>query len=197
VTHDPDLGQPEASESGSGLASERARRLGRIDQLRREGQNPYPYRFDRTHTLGQIRQAHETLEPGTETDVAVVVAGRVMLKRDQGKLIFITLRDRSGDIQLFVSKSVVGDEAFDEINELDLGDWVGVAGLVMTTRKGELSIKVSSVTLLSKSVRPLPDKWHGLQDVDTRYRQRYADLIINEEARRTFEVRHATIASFR
>jgi lysyl-tRNA synthetase class 2 len=197
VTHDPDLGQPEASESGSGLASERARRLGRIDQLRRAGQNPYPYRFDRTHTLGQIRQAHESLEPGTETDVAVVVAGRVMLKRDQGKLIFITLRDRTSDIQLFISKSVVGDDAFDEINELDLGDWVGVSGLVMTTRKGELSIKVSSVTLLSKSVRPLPDKWHGLQDVDTRYRQRYADLIINEEARRTFEIRHATIASFR
>jgi lysyl-tRNA synthetase class 2 len=120
-----------------------------------------------------------------------------MLKRDQGKLIFITLRDRTGDIQLFISKSVVGDGEFDEINELDLGDWVGVSGHVMTTRKGELSIKVSSVTLLAKSVRPLPDKWHGLQDIDTRYRQRYADLIINEEARRTFEIRHATIASFR
>ena len=86
---------------------------------------------------------------------------------------------------------------FDEINELDLGDWVGVTGLVMTTRKGELSIKVEHAQLLSKAVRPLPDKWHGLTDVDTRYRQRYADLIINEEARRTFEIRHATIASFR
>ena len=86
---------------------------------------------------------------------------------------------------------------FDEINELDLGDWVGVTGLIMTTRKGELSVKVEKAQLLSKAVRPLPDKWHGLTDVDTRYRQRYADLIINEEARRTFEIRHATIASFR
>jgi len=197
VTHDPIADDAERAESSSGLASERARRLARIDHLRHEGLNPYPYRFDRTHTLGEIRTTHAGLEPGTETDTAVVVAGRVMLKRDQGKLIFITLRDRSGDIQLFVSKSVVGDSAFDEINELNLGDWVGVSGLVMTTRKGELSIKVSSATLLSKSVRPLPDKWHGLQDVDTRYRQRYADLIINEDARRTFEIRHATIASFR
>ena len=197
MTSDPRTDESNHHEAGSGLASERARRLARIDQLRRDGHNPYPYRFDRTHTLGAIRNEHEGLEAGSETDTAVVVAGRVMLKRDQGKLIFITLRDRTGDIQLFISKSVVGDGEFDEINELDLGDWVGVSGHVMTTRKGELSIKVSSVTLLAKSVRPLPDKWHGLQDIDTRYRQRYADLIINEEARRTFEIRHATIASFR
>lgn len=197
MTSDPTATEQVTSESASGLASERARRLGRIDTLRGEGRNPYPYRFDRTHTLGQIRESHGSLEPGTETEDAVVVAGRVMLKRDQGKLIFITLRDRTGDIQLFVSKSVVGDTEFDEINELDLGDWIGASGHVMTTRKGELSIKISSVTLLSKSVRPLPDKWHGLQDVDTRYRQRYADLIINEDARRTFEIRHATISSFR
>lgn len=197
MTSDPRTDESNHHEAGSGLASERARRLARIDQLRRDGHNPYPYRFDRTHTLGAIRNEHEGLEAGSETDTAVVVAGRVMLKRDQGKLIFITLRDRTGDIQLFISKSVVGDGEFDEINELDLGDWVGVLGHVMTTRKGELSIKVSSVTLLAKSVRPLPDKWHGLQDIDTRYRQRYADLIINEEARRTFEIRHATIASFR
>ena len=120
-----------------------------------------------------------------------------MLKRDQGKLIFCTLRDRTGDIQLFVSKAIVGDDAFDAINNFDLGDWVGVSGLVMTTRKGELSVKVDTAQLLAKAVRPMPDKWHGLTDVDTRYRQRYADLIINEEARRTFEIRHATIASFR
>ena len=120
-----------------------------------------------------------------------------MLKRDQGKLIFVTIRDRSADIQLFVSKSVVGDVQFDVINNLDLGDWVGANGLIMTTRKGELSVKVSSVDLLSKSLRPLPDKFHGLTDIDTRYRQRYADLIVNDEARRVFEVRHATISSFR
>jgi lysyl-tRNA synthetase class 2 len=120
-----------------------------------------------------------------------------MLSRDQGKLIFVTLQDRSGTIQLFVSRGVVGDAAFDAVNALDLGDWVGVRGTVMTTRKGELSVKVSSCELLAKAVRPLPDKWHGIADTDTRYRQRYADLIVNEESRRMFEVRHATIASFR
>ena len=184
-------------EQGSTLEQERARRLGRIDEMREAGTNPYPYRFDRTHELGEIRAAHGHLEAGTETETRVTVAGRVMLKRDQGKLIFVTLRDRTGEIQLFVSKAVVGDAAFDDINELDLGDWVGATGLVMTTRKGELSIKTDSMTLLAKSVRPMPDKWHGLTDIDTRYRQRYADLIINEEARRTFEIRHSTIASFR
>jgi len=183
--------------STGGFAAERARRIGQLDTLRTAGINPYPYRFDRTDTLGTIRARHEHLEPGTETVDQVTVAGRIMLMRDQGKLIFCTIKDRSGDIQLFVSKAVVGNDAFDSINDFDLGDWVGVNGVVMTTRKGELSIKVASMQLLSKAVRPLPDKWHGLTDIDTRYRQRYADLIINAEARRTFEIRHATISSFR
>ena len=181
----------------NGLEQEKARRLGSLDALRAEGTNPYPYRFDRSHTLGEIRNEFGALEAGSETETHVTVAGRILLKRDQGKLIFATLQDRETSIQLFVSKAIVGDDAFDAINNLDLGDWVGATGIVMTTRKGELSIKVDSVVLLSKAVRPLPDKWHGLTDVDTRYRQRYADLIINEEARRTFEIRHATIASFR
>ena len=184
-------------QSSGGLEAERQRRIAAIESMREAGVNPYPYRFDRTHQLGEIRASHGSLEPGTETTDEVTVAGRIMLKRDQGKLIFCTLRDRSDDIQLFVSKSVVGDDAFDAINTYNLGDWVGVTGTVMTTRKGELSVKVSSAQLLAKAVRPLPDKWHGITDVDTRYRQRYADLIINEEARRTFEIRHATISSFR
>jgi lysyl-tRNA synthetase class 2 len=109
-----------------------------------------------------------------------------MLLREQGKLIFATMRDRSGEIQLFVSKAVIGDDAFEAFGHLDLGDWVGVDGTVMTTRKGELSVKVDSFVLLSKAVRPMPDKWHGLTDTDTRFRQRYADLIVNEEARAAF-----------
>ena len=145
-------------QNAGGLEQEKARRLGAIESLRQSGTNPYPYRFDRSHTLGDIRSAHGTIEPGTETDAAVDVAGRIMLKRDQGKLIFATLQDRSDNIQLFVSKAVVGDEAFDAINALDLGDWVGVSGTVMATRKGELSIKVTTLQLLSKAVRPLPDK---------------------------------------
>ncbi|HAP75886.1 MAG TPA: lysine--tRNA ligase, partial [Acidimicrobiaceae bacterium] len=121
----------------------------------------------------------------------------VMLLREQGKLVFATMRDRDGDVQLFVSKAVVGDDGFDAIRDLDLGDWVGVHGTVMTTRKGELSVKVQQLELLSKAVRPMPDKWHGLTDTDTRFRQRYADLIVNDEARHNFRVRHEIIASFR
>ena len=181
----------------NGLELEKARRLGALDALRAEGTNPYPYRFNRSHTLGEIRSEFGILEAGSETETHVTVAGRILLKRDQGKLIFATLQDREASIQLFVSKAIVGDDAFDAINNLDLGDWVGATGIVMTTRKGELSIKVDSVVLLSKAVRPLPDKWHGLTDTDTRYRQRYADLIGNEESRRMFAVRHAVIASFR
>ena len=181
----------------SGLEAEKAKRLVKLDNLRARGTNPYPYRFDRSHTLAELREAHGSLGAGAETDVRVAVAGRMMLKREQGKLIFATLRDRTGEIQLFVSKAVVGDEAFEAIGDLDLGDWVGGEGVVMTTRKGELSVRVEQLQLLSKAVRPMPDKWKGLTDTDTRYRQRYADLIINEEARRTFEVRHAVIASFR
>ncbi|MEK7293187.1 MAG: lysine--tRNA ligase [Actinomycetota bacterium] len=194
TTHEADDQSPHST---GGLAAERARRIAQLDNLRSVGVNPYPYRFDRTDSLGDIRARHAHLESGTETGDQVAVAGRIMLMRDQGKLIFCTLRDRSGDIQLFVSKSVVGDAVFDSINDFDLGDWVGIQGAVMTTRKGELSIKVAAAQLLSKAIRPLPDKWHGLTDIDTRYRQRYADLIINDEARRTFEIRHATISSFR
>ncbi|MEM8619655.1 MAG: lysine--tRNA ligase [Actinomycetota bacterium] len=183
--------------SGSGLAAERARRQGEIDELRANGGQPYPYRFDRTHTLGEVRDGWGQLEPGTETDAEATIAGRIVLKRDSGKLIFATLRDRSGELQLFISKAVVGDDTFASIKRLDLGDWVGASGTVMTTRKGELSLKVADLELLAKSIRPLPDKWHGLTDTDTRFRQRYADLIVNDEARRALEIRHAVVASFR
>jgi len=195
----PDTSSDEKSEAerSSGFALERNRRLTAVNELRAAGANPYPYRFDRTHTLGELREMFSALEAGNETETVTSVAGRIMLKRDQGKLIFITIRDRSSDLQLFISKASVGDAEFDAINNLDLGDWVGAHGSVMTTRKGELSVKVTALQLLSKSLRPLPDKFHGLTDVDTRYRQRYADLIVNDEARRVFEVRHATIASFR
>jgi lysyl-tRNA synthetase class 2 len=188
-----DSGEP----AGSGLATEKVRRLARVAELRDRGAEPYPYRFDRTHTLTEVRGQWGDLAPGTETADGIAVAGRVMLKRDSGKLVFATIRDRSGEIQLFVSQAVVGADAFADIKQLDLGDWVGVAGTVMTTRKGELSVKVEALTLLSKAVRPLPDKWHGLTDTDTRFRQRYADLIVNDAARRHFEVRHALVASIR
>jgi lysyl-tRNA synthetase class 2 len=183
--------------SGSGLAAERARRQGRVDELRAAGHEPYPYRFDRTHSTADVRALGAGLGPGTETDVTVTVAGRVMLKRDSGKLVFLTLADRGVDVQLFVSKAVVGDGAFEDVKALDRGDWVGVHGTVMTTRAGEISVRVERLELLAKSIRPLPDKWHGLTDPDTRFRQRYADLVVNADARRVFEIRHAVVASFR
>ncbi|MFZ9402068.1 MAG: lysine--tRNA ligase, partial [Ilumatobacteraceae bacterium] len=186
-----------AGADASNLENFRERRLAEIAALRASGVNPYPYRFDRTHTLGEIRATHGALEAGTETSEVVAITGRVMLKRNQGKLMFLTVRDRSDEIQLFVSKSVVGDDSFDTIATLDLGDWVGASGTVMTTRKGELSVKTTEMQLLAKALRPMPDKWHGLSDVDTRFRQRYADLIVNADARRTFEVRHAVISSVR
>ncbi|MEY4130205.1 MAG: hypothetical protein RLZZ31_329 [Actinomycetota bacterium] len=178
-------------------ASQRRDRIDRMGQLRAAGVDPYPYRFDRTHDIGDVRAEFEGLPEGTETETTVRVAGRLMLKREQGRLTFGQLRDGSGEIQLFVSAGVIGKESFAEFNELDRGDWVGVEGLVMTTKKGELSVKVSSWTLLSKSLRPLPDKWKGLSDIDARYRQRYVDLIVNEQARRVFAVRFAAIDAIR
>jgi lysyl-tRNA synthetase class 2 len=187
---------PVEDESGE-RPDARAQRIAKLDAVRQRGLEPYPYRFDRTHTAAEVREAHAELPPGTETDHAVAVAGRVMLIRRQGKLIFATLRDRTGELQLFVSRAVVGDDAFAAFDDLDLGDWIGAHGVVMTTRRGELSVKIARFELLAKALRPLPDKWKGLSDVDTRFRQRYADLIVNEEARRVFTVRHRLVASFR
>src|SRR5262249_35840290 len=134
---------------------------------------------------------------GTETEVRVKIAGRILLLRRQGKLTFATVRDQSDAVQLFVDRNSLGEERQQEFNQLDLGDWVGVEGTVMTTRKGELSVLVTDFALLSKALRPLPDKWHGLSDVDTRFRQRYVDLIVNEDARRVFATRFAAVAAIR
>ena len=188
---------PEDVEEAHGLSAEKARRLSKLDALRQAGTDPYPYRFDRTHTLGELRARYSDLEPGAETEDRVRVAGRLMLLRRQGKLTFATMRDRSGELQLFASRGVMGETAHEAFDRLDLGDWVGAEGTVMVTRKGELSVKVDGFELLAKAVRPLPDKWKGLSDTDTRYRQRYTDLIVNDEARQVFEVRHALVTSFR
>ena len=179
------------------VPAERARRLADLDALRARGVDPYPVRFDRDRTLAELRAEFGDLEPGADTDVHVRVAGRILLLRRQGKLTFATIRDQSGTVQLFVSRSVIGEDAHRAFDELDLGDWVGVDGTVMTTRKGELSVKVTRCELLAKALRPLPDKWHGLADVDTRFRQRYVDLIVNEDARRVFQVRFAAVAAIR
>ncbi len=198
--HSPDAPSsvaPDSEEAGADLPAERERRLGDLEAMRAEGIEPYPVRFDRDRTLAELRAEFGGLEPGTETDVPVQVAGRIRLLRRQGKLTFATIRDQSDAVQLFVSRGEVGEETHEAFDRLDLGDWVGVEGTAMTTRKGELSVKVRSFTLLAKALRPLPDKWHGLSDVDARFRMRYVDLIVNDDARRVFEIRSAAVASLR
>jgi lysyl-tRNA synthetase class 2 len=176
---------------------ERARRARDVEELRERGIDPYPVTFHRDRTLAEMREQFAGLQPGEETDVAVSVAGRIMLLRRQGKLTFATIRDRDESVQLFVSRSVIGEQAHADFDRLDRGDWVGAVGTVMKTKKGELSVKVHRFELLAKALRPLPDKWHGLADVDTRFRQRYVDLIVNDDARHVFAIRSAAITEIR
>jgi len=144
-----------------------------------------PYRFETTATAAELRAAHDGLEAGEETGITASVAGRVMLHRAQGKLAFATLRDGSGgEIQLFALAAVTDD--FDGFGKISLGDWVGATGEVVKTKRGELSVKVASWVMLAETRRGFGDKWKGITDVDTRYRQRYVDLWANPESRTTF-----------
>jgi lysyl-tRNA synthetase class 2 len=172
-------------------------RLGKIERLRAHGIDPYPVRFDRTATAKELHDEFDALDPAAETDHRTSVAGRIMLKRTQGKLTFLTIRDASGDIQLFCDARNLGDDGYARVTELDIGDWVGAGGDVMKTKRGELSVRAKNVQLLSKSIRPLPDKWHGLADVEQRYRQRYVDLIMNDDSRRIARVRIDTVNRIR
>ncbi len=146
-----------------------------------------PYRFEATTSAARCHEQFGHIESGTETGEQVSVAGRVMLRRVQGKLAFATLQDAGGRIQLFAPAKVTPD--YEEFCALSLGDWVGVSGEVMKTRAGELSVKVERWELLAEARRGFPDKWHGLSDPDTRFRQRYVDLWVTEEARHTFLLR--------
>ena len=154
-----------------------------------------PYRYDPDATAAGLAEQYGHLEAGDETGETVTVAGRLMLRRGQGKLVFGQLADSSGRIQLFAPANVT--PRFEDFGKLSLGDWIGVHGEVMKTRKGELSIKVLDWTLLAPTRRPFPDKWHGLSDADTRYRQRYVDLWVTDEARRTFQLRSRMISMMR
>ncbi len=172
-------------------------RLAKLEQLRERNIDPYPHTFRRDATAADIQRDHPDLEPGAETGTMVTVAGRLLNVRSFGKLHFGVLQDHSGQVQLFISKAVLGDEAFALFDLVDNGDWVGAHGEVIATKKGELSVRVDRFEILAKSLRPLPDKWHGLQDQERRYRQRYLDLTVNEEARKTALARIATVRSLR
>ncbi len=157
----------------------------------------YPYRFERSATAGDLQDRYGSLEPGEETTDRATVAGRLMAMRRMGKLMFVVLQDLTGRIQLFVDKRTLGDETFTSFGDLDIGDWVGASGVVITTKKGEVSVRIDEYELLSKSLRPLPEKWHGLQDVEMRSRRRYVDLMVNEEARRTALTRARIVSELR
>ena len=146
-----------------------------------------PYNFRKTTTVQELIDAHNSLEDGTGSGTTVSIAGRMMLRRDQGKIAFGVLQDGTGRIQLFAPAKITPD--FEKFVALNLGDWLGVTGEVMKTKRGELSVKVEDWIVLAATQNPFPDKWHGISDPDTRYRQRYVDLWVTEEARKTFILR--------
>lgn len=193
------MGEDTAPE-GDGLSDHRitAARLETMHRLRESGIEPFPIGIAKpTATAESIKDHYAQLEPGGETGEIVTVGGRLVALRSFGKLRFGVLRDQTGDIQLFVHKAALTEAAFDQFSGLDIGDWVVATGEVITTKKGELSVKLGTFELAAKSLRPLPEKWAGLQDKEIRFRQRYVDLIVNENARHTAHVRADVVRSLR
>ena len=171
----------------------------KLSELREKGLDPFGKRFERSHLAAEILEKYRELEK-EELDtqnISVTIAGRVMTKRGKGKAGFAHIQDLSGQIQIYVRQDAVGEEQYEIFNLIDLGDIVGIKGQIFKTKVGELSIKASSFEILSKSLRPLPDKFHGLKDVEQRYRQRYLDLIMSEESKQTFITRSQIIRSIR
>ena len=179
------------------LLDERSVRLGRRTALIEAGVNPYPEHCEVSDHVADLVERYAPLEDGADTADVVSVAGRVRAKRGQGKVIFIELQDSTGTIQLFCRINDLGEEGLAAVKAFDLGDIVEAKGIVVRTRRGELSIAPTAVRLLSKSVRPLPEKFHGLSDKETRYRQRYVDLIVNDDVRETFRKRSLILSTFR
>lgn len=183
----------------------RAIRLEKVAQLKQAGFNPYSYRWELTHHAADLQQKFADLPNGAEDPLEVAIAGRVMARRVFGKLAFFTLQDETGSIQLYLEQQKIRTEmaeidpdAFNHLKQwIDIGDILGVKGTIKRTEKGELSVYVSQYAVLTKSLLPLPDKWHGLTDVAKRYRQRYVDLIANPEVRQTFRRRALITAAIR
>ena len=174
-----------------------AARRQKLAALRAAGVDPFPHAYPGVESIAAVRAAHETLETGEETDVAHRVAGRLAARRGQGKMAFLDLVDRSGRIQLQARVDELGSGGMAALLDLDLGDLLGVDGVAIRTRRGELSLRVTAFALLAKTLRPPPDKHHGLSDVETRFRHREADLIANEEVRETFVTRARVISAIR
>ena len=182
-----------------GWPDESAVRLEKADALRERGVDPYPSCFDRSHRLAEVAAAYaeKSIEDLEALAVPVRVAGRIITKRGHGKTTFVTLSEGEARLQIYLRRDVIGDEAYEIFGLLDMGDTVGIAGTVMRTRKGELSVQAKEIFVLSKALLPPPEKWSGLQDVELRYRQRYVDLQANPEVRETFVRRSRMIARVR
>ncbi|KAJ8760121.1 hypothetical protein K2173_010977 [Erythroxylum novogranatense] len=179
----------------------RAIRLKKVEELRSKGFEPYAYRWDRTHTANDLQEIYRYLANGEESNAEndnVSIAGRIIARRTFGKLAFLTLRDDSGTIQLYCEKEKLSNEHFEQLKTLvDVGDILGASGSMKRTEKGELSVCVNSFSILTKSLLPLPDKYHGLTDVDKRYRQRYVDMISNHEIADVFRKRAKIVSEIR
>ena len=182
----------------------RETRLEKALTLESLGRPPYALGFSPSHRTAELQQAHADLANGEEREAEVAVAGRVMTRRVMGKLAFFTLADESGPIQLYLDKATLqaaqpdNPEVFAQLTSLvDAGDWIGVRGSLKRTDRGELSVKVVDWQMLSKALQPLPDKWHGLADVEKRYRQRYLDLIVSPHTRETFRRRARFVSTMR
>ena len=187
----------EVTEAANTLNDERARRLADRAALYEAGKNPYPEHSSVTDHAADLLVRYEGLANEESASETVTVGGRVVAKRGQGKIMFLVLRDPSADIQLFCRVNDVEEESWATLKKLDLGDIIQATGVVTRTKRGELSVAPRELKLLSKAVRPLPEKFHGLSDKETRYRQRYVDLIVNEDVRETFRKRSAIISTFR
>lgn len=192
------------SHSHSSLEEIRATRLEKAEQLRQLGLNPYAYTWEITHQAQDLQDAYQDLPNGEEVDLKVAIAGRILARRVMGKLAFFTLQDESGTIQLYLEKQRLTEHmpelenAFNLLKKItDVGDILGVTGTLKRTEKGELSVYVQTYAVLTKSLLPLPDKWHGLTDTEKRYRQRYVDLIVNPTVRQTFRRRAQITAAIR
>ncbi|XP_039805565.1 lysine--tRNA ligase, chloroplastic/mitochondrial-like isoform X3 [Panicum virgatum] len=183
-----------ASTSTSDRDSIRAIRLKKVEELRGKGYEPYAYKWDRTHTTKKLQEEYTHLENGEIfEEVAVSIAGRIVARRAFGKLVFMTIRDDTGTIQLYCEKDNLTEDQFEQLKAfIDIGDIIGASGSIKKTEKGELSLYTKNFEILTKSLLPLPDKYHGLTDVDKRYRQRYVDMIANPEVADVFRTRAKT-----
>jgi lysyl-tRNA synthetase, class II len=172
-------------------------RRAKLERLREQGIDPFPHEFDGVVAISEIHAAHDSLEPGKETDAEYRIAGRITGRRGHGGAAFLDVVDRSGKLQVHAQRDVLGEEAFDTLTHLDLGDLVGVDGTVFKSRRGELTLRATAWTLLAKSLRAPPEKFHGLEDVETRYRHREVDLLANESTRELFILRSKVVRAMR